>query len=59
MSTAIYVALKLFKIVDTEDDLLHICNFIALDSIALAVGFLGWVQLKKTKSHTDSTDDGG
>lgn len=47
MSSLIFIAARLFGLVDTDDDILRICQFIALDTIALGVAFLGWLQWRK------------
>lgn len=47
MSTILYIALKLAKVIDEPNDWLNICHLVALDSIALVLLLHWWQRRSK------------
>ncbi len=47
MSSILFILAKVFGLIDTNDDLIRLFQFVALDSIAIGVAFIGWVQWKR------------
>ena len=49
MGTFLYLTLRFAKLIDHDDDLINICQLVAIDSVAFSVMVLAWVMRRRAK----------